>query len=68
MPHYSYDVKQWVKGLTVDCPMKDPIHGCPVIELRKLPFAERLAAVDKMSREQLKAIIQHHHTCLNSRE
>ena len=68
MPQYSYDVKQWVKGLTVDCPLKDPVNGCPVTELRKLPFAERLAAVEKMSREQLKAIIQHHHTCLNNRE
>ena len=68
MPHRSYDVKQWVKGLTVDCPMKDPLPGCPVVELRKLPFAERLAAVDKMPRKQLKAIIQHHHTCLNTRD
>lgn len=68
MPQHSYDVKQWVKGLTVDCPMKDPHPGCPVIELRRLPLADRLAEVDKMSREMLKAIIQHHHTCLNKRE
>jgi hypothetical protein len=67
MPQRSYNVKQWVKGLTLDCPLKDPDPGCPVVELRKLPVEERLALVEKMDREELKSIINHHHTCLNSR-
>ena len=68
MEKYFSDIKIWVKSLTVDCPMQDALPDCPVNDLRELPLAKRLEAVDEMPTEQLEAITQHHRSCLHMRE
>lgn len=68
MEKYFSDIKVWVKNLTVACPMQYALNDCPFRDLRELPLAERLSAVDEMSLEQLKMITQHHSKCLHLRE
>ena len=68
MEQYFSDIKIWVKSLTVACPMQSAQSDCPVKDLRDLPLAERLSAVDEMSTVHLKMIITHHSKCLNLRE
>lgn len=60
-------LKIWVKKLTLDCPLQDPLPDCPLIPMRKMPLAERLAAVDVMSEEKLRQVIRYHHTCMGKR-
>ncbi|MEN8134566.1 MAG: hypothetical protein ABFS18_03385 [Thermodesulfobacteriota bacterium] len=68
MESYFSDIKVWVKSLAVACPMQDALCDCPISDLRELPLAERLAAVDETPLTQLNEIIQYHNKCRQLRE
>jgi hypothetical protein len=58
----------WVKGLLIECTMKQVLEDCPAYELRKLPVEERMRIADEMSADQIEFIIQYHRECLSRRE
>ena len=68
MESYCSDVRVWIKGLVVACPLNNALPNCPFKDARKLPLIERIGVVNRMSVEQLEEIINHHKECLQMRE
>lgn len=72
MEDFSDDFKEktilLVKQLSVECPRKEALHNCPLAEFRKLPLKERFEFIDKLPREQLDVLVQHHYDCFDERE
>ena len=67
--HLDRDEKNmWVQGLLVECPLNKALAECPLNEMRKLPLAERINIVKKMSDEDIDLIIEHHKGCITKRE
>ena len=58
----------WLNGLVVGCPFNDPLDDCPLLEIRKLPLAERYKLIKLMSEDEIRAILNHHKDCLERRE
>ncbi len=58
----------WVKGLAIDCPLGMEVDTCPAKELRRLPVKKRLQVVNRMTEDELDALIEHHNECLARRE
>ena len=58
----------WIQGLLVACPMQKALDDCPANELRKLPLADRMRFVKKMSNKELDSVIEHHKKCIHKRE
>ena len=64
---YNEKIILLVKQLSLECPMKDPLHSCPLSEFRKLPLKERFEFIDKLPHEQLDVLVQHHYDCFDER-
>ena len=61
---WSFDQKKiWARGLLVKCPFDTSLEDCPLREVRKLSVEERMAKVEKMSDEELHAVLLHHWDC-----
>lgn len=56
-----------VKKLSLMCPMRDALPGCPLQRLRELPLLKRAGAIDRMSEEELRRVLQHHGICIGTR-
>jgi len=66
---YNFDDKIiWLRGLVVECPMRDCADDCPLKNLRKHPLNERMEAVNKMSDEEIDKLLEHHKICIHRRE
>ena len=57
------DILLFVKKLTLQCPKAPPLADCPMEDLRGLPLAEKLEAVDMFSDGELNSIVEHHNQC-----
>ena len=61
------ELKVSVKHLALNCPMKDPLPGCPLLALRKMPLGERATAVEQMNMETLQEVMRYHSICMRAR-
>ena len=62
------DKRIWIKGLLVDCPLGQPLKGCPANALRNLPIDQFAEIVNKMTKKQINCIIEYHENCCRKRE
>jgi len=62
----SYDFFSY--GLLVACPFRSQLPTCPLTELRKYPFSERIEKLEKMTSNELLKLELHHRKCLDSRK
>jgi hypothetical protein len=62
------DLRLWLFGLIIDCPMGKSLDNCPANELRKLSVTEIIEVVDTISEEKLQVYIAHHKKCIGVRE
>ena len=67
MDDYNEKTVLLVKQLSLECPMKDPLHACPLSGFRELPLKERLEFIDRLPQEQLDVLIHHHYDCFDER-
>ncbi len=68
----SYDelkvLARLMPGLLYECPMGGNPNDCPLYEIRKLPYLERVQWAKSMSDEQLLDIYHYHKSCLGVKE
>jgi len=68
----SYDelkiLARMMPGLLFECPMGGNPDDCPLHEIRKLPFIERVQWAKSMTDEQLLDIYRYHKSCLALKE
>jgi len=62
------DFKVWAMGLAISCPYDKEACDCPLKDIRKLPLAERVELVDKMSQQEIVAIVDYHKICFKRRD
>ena len=62
------DRKLWLFGLLLECPMGEPLQGCPVNSLRSLAIQEKLNYLETLSETQINKILEEHTLCLENRE
>ncbi len=58
----------FLKGLVVECPAGKALDDYPVGEIKSLPVARRMIAVDTMAAEQVEEIVVYHRQCMKRRE
>ncbi len=64
----SLDRRIWVKGLTLECPLGEPVAECPLNPLRHLPVAQMNHTINGLSDKQVDAIVKIHTQCYQSRK
>ena len=64
---FEEDKRIWVKGLVVQCPLHTALEDCPLNALRHLPLAQMNAAINRLSDEQIDAIVDIHRQCFHER-
>ena len=64
----NYDLRQWLFGLLIECPMGKPVENCPFNEYRKEPTTKKISITYEMPREKVMNLIIHHKKCLAKRE
>ena len=55
------------KALLVKCPFDLELDDCPLREVRRLAFGERMALVNDMPDEEITSVIRHHQDCQRKR-
>lgn len=60
--------KIWLFGVFSACPLKYVLEGCPFEEVRKKSALERWEYIEKLTDEEMDALILHHKNCLIKRE
>jgi hypothetical protein len=59
--------RTWLKGLTLECPFEKALENCPIEELRKIPFVQCVNIINRMDRDRVGNLIEHHVKCLSKR-
>ena len=59
-------VRTILAGLTSDCPRSRKGPSCPLMEARKLPYAEKMAWLKSLHEKQLTQIYAEHCRCLET--
>lgn len=63
----ALDQRIWIKGLTVECPLIEPMNDCPLNALRHLPLAQMNIAINGLSDKQVDSIATIHQHCHHDR-
>lgn len=61
------DKRIWIKGLTLECPLGEPLHDCPLNALRHLPVEQMNQTINSISDEQVDSIVEIHQQCFHDR-
>ncbi|GEM_PF-5894971 len=61
-------VKRRVIGLAMDCPINNQQNNCPLKELRKYSFEDRIKKINEMDHKTRVKIYLHHRNCLSNLE
>ena len=67
MKFSALDKRIWIKGLTLECPLGDPVDDCPLNCLRGLPVAQMNTAINNLTDMQVSCIVTIHHHCFQER-
>lgn len=57
----------WIKGLTLECPLGQALHDCPLNALRHLPVAQMNNTINNLSDQQVDSIVSIHKQCYHER-
>jgi hypothetical protein len=68
MGYRTIDIRTWVKGLLVDCPLGTPLESCPANKIRSLPLHDIVRLANSLSEKKLSAIVALHEKCVRQRE
>jgi len=64
----NYNLRQWLYGLLIDCPMGKPLDNCPINKYRQMPATRKISFTFEMPKDELKKLLLHHRNCLAARE
>ena len=62
------DIRVWLFGLIIGCPMGKSLENCPADKLRNLPVTDIIKIVENMPEDELNDLISYHKSCLKERE
>ena len=63
----NQEKRAWAKALLLKCPFDLELHNCPIKEVRRMPFGDRMDLVNSMSDENIDSVVQHHIDCQKAR-
>jgi hypothetical protein len=61
------DKRIWIKGLTLECPMGEALHDCPLNALRHLPLRQMNDTINHLPDSRVDDIVHIHEHCYRER-
>ncbi|MBN2774806.1 MAG: hypothetical protein JXR31_11185 [Prolixibacteraceae bacterium] len=64
----NYNLRQWLFGLLIDCPMGKRLPDCPMNKYKGIPTTKKINLTFEIPKTELNSILLHHRKCLAERE